>query len=778
MPKRARTMTLAAAIACALAQAGRAELIITEILASNTAYVTEFEEPQDLVEIYNTGPDDATLAGPGDRMYLTDDPYGDYRRWWKFPLTTVLKAGEYLTVACDASGKFGLHANFQLNASLGVVALMDADANGRRMIDMVEYDLQYQNVSYARFENGDGTHAWNYTSRPTFFFSGQAVCAKDVALRASPVYCGSPQDLCPPSSDNILEETFIPDIGEFDYSPALVKATDEVTFIARLGPSEARIGVDLHYIFVAPDGTPGREALVPMHDDGQGPDALRDCDGHDIGADDTWWAVTILPAPPGTTVRFWATSYWRGIRPEPDPCRDREPAADYSLYTVENTEGREVRVNEVIAINQTGFRNYRGSYEDWVEIYNAGDEGVDLAGLYLTTTPRNPTQWAFPLNRPELTGIPAHGHIIAWCDEWLTLPGIPELHASFRFDGTRDRIYLANAKGVFDGIDWSEDPRRPCPCDLLMDEQDPDIAIGRVPDGSETIARIDPPTPGAANPSGSTGVPLIRRFRPAPDDPSCEIPCGSPSFVVEGENLANPARVLVDDDSSAIDAMRDVTSTVQTLPDGSLQIFDARCGVGAEKTVWVYQGRLTEFAAAKARFRCLPQITGITPEDPVGDEVVTLDLCGFDVLQSILIDGVLVPFTPDPRPVAAPKKVTLFLAPCDRALRRVRVTDTDGLWDEVFLCGKGEFLRGDATGDGRVNIADPVAIVFRIFRNTPLGCEDAGDPDDDGRLSLSDPIYILAYLFTHGPAPRPPFPGCGADPTPDDGLSCETYVCR
>jgi len=229
-------------------EGARGDLIITEILASNTAYVTDLDQTPDLVEIYNTGPDDVTLSGTGtgNRMYLTDDPYGDHRRWWKFPLTTVLKAGEYLSVACDMSGLSGLHANFRIEKSKGVVALMDRDTNGRQIIDMVEYHDQYPNVSYARFERGDGTHVWHYTSRPTFFWAGKVLCATESPLKASPLYCGNPAELCSSSPVNIIEEIFIPDIDGLDYRPALPKSTDDVVVEARLGPTQDRVALELH----------------------------------------------------------------------------------------------------------------------------------------------------------------------------------------------------------------------------------------------------------------------------------------------------------------------------------------------------------------------------------------------------------------------------------------------------------------------------------------------------------------------------------------------------
>jgi hypothetical protein len=84
------------------------------------------------------------------------------------------------------------------------------------------------------------------------------------------------------------------------------------------------------------------------------------------------------------------------------------------------------------------------------------------------------------------------------------------------------------------------------------------------------------------------------------------------------------------------------------------------------------------------------------------------------------------------------------------------------------------FRRGDADGDGRVTISDPIRVLGRLFLGgEPLACEDAADSDDDGALNLTDPIAVLRYLFQGGEPPRAPGPEkCGADPTEDDLPAC------
>jgi hypothetical protein len=88
------------------------------------------------------------------------------------------------------------------------------------------------------------------------------------------------------------------------------------------------------------------------------------------------------------------------------------------------------------------------------------------------------------------------------------------------------------------------------------------------------------------------------------------------------------------------------------------------------------------------------------------------------------------------------------------------------------------FRRGDASGDGRIDVSDPIQLLAHLHRGGPEpGCLDAADADDSGRLDLTDAVVILEYLFRSGPAPPPPAPAgaaCGPDPTePPDPLGCE-----
>ncbi len=87
------------------------------------------------------------------------------------------------------------------------------------------------------------------------------------------------------------------------------------------------------------------------------------------------------------------------------------------------------------------------------------------------------------------------------------------------------------------------------------------------------------------------------------------------------------------------------------------------------------------------------------------------------------------------------------------------------------------FVRGDANGDGFLDISDPVRIGLFVARGVnQLACMAAGDVDDDGSVQISDVVALLTYLFSEGMEPAAPFPNCGADPTFD--LECLISPCQ
>jgi hypothetical protein len=88
-----------------------------------------------------------------------------------------------------------------------------------------------------------------------------------------------------------------------------------------------------------------------------------------------------------------------------------------------------------------------------------------------------------------------------------------------------------------------------------------------------------------------------------------------------------------------------------------------------------------------------------------------------------------------------------------------------------------QFRRGDANGDGSVDLSDAVAVLVWLFAGgAEPGCLDAGDAAQDGTIDLSDAVGILTYLFLGGEAPPAPGPtDCG--PSTDPSAGCAASQC-
>ncbi len=88
------------------------------------------------------------------------------------------------------------------------------------------------------------------------------------------------------------------------------------------------------------------------------------------------------------------------------------------------------------------------------------------------------------------------------------------------------------------------------------------------------------------------------------------------------------------------------------------------------------------------------------------------------------------------------------------------------------LNGPFPFVRGDANGDGDLDISDAVKCLMVLFAGEKCDCRDSLDADDSGALDITDPVFLLGYLFLEGPNPPQPFPAAGMDVSADD-LGCK-----
>jgi uncharacterized delta-60 repeat protein len=65
-----------------------------------------------------------------------------------------------------------------------------------------------------------------------------------------------------------------------------------------------------------------------------------------------------------------------------------------------------------------------------------------------------------------------------------------------------------------------------------------------------------------------------------------------------------------------------------------------------------------------------------------------------------------------------------------------------------------QFLRGDANGDGMINVNDVVFLINYLFIGGPAPQPlQAGDANSDGVVNINDVVYLINYLFVGGPPP-------------------------
>jgi hypothetical protein len=142
-------------------------------------------------------------------------------------------------------------------------------------------------------------------------------------------------------------------------------------------------------------------------------------------------------------------------------------------------------INEFMASNHTTIADEAGDFDDWVELYNAGDSSVSLAGVHLTDNLATPAKWTFPD-----TAMAGHGYLLVWADD-DSAQG--PLHACFNLGAaTGEQLGLyVTSNGHLLEVDT-----------LTFGHQSPDTSFGRMPDGGDTWQLFAEPTPGRANGSG------------------------------------------------------------------------------------------------------------------------------------------------------------------------------------------------------------------------------------------------------------------------------------
>ena len=142
------------------------------------------------------------------------------------------------------------------------------------------------------------------------------------------------------------------------------------------------------------------------------------------------------------------------------------------------TANAQLIINEVMQSNIDCIMDDLNEFPDsWVELYNSGDQAVNLQDYKLGL--KEDAGSAFQLPSQTVT---AHGYIVIYCDKSDEPTG---LHTDFRLDSGKGNVYLFHG----DEVETLALKKMPAP----------NIAYGRATDGADAWGYQQTPTPGAAN---------------------------------------------------------------------------------------------------------------------------------------------------------------------------------------------------------------------------------------------------------------------------------------
>jgi hypothetical protein len=340
----------------------------------------------------------------------------------KFTLPSMtIAAGGFVVLYCDGTG-VGDHTNFGLSSQGETIFLEDPKGT---LVDQVDYPAMSGSQSYARFP--DGTGDWKLTGAPT-----------QLATNGDGAYA---------SLRNASREPLVPGLG--DAVTVSVEASDAA-------------GLQQVKLFYRVNGSAYQSV--------------------DMTAAGSIYSATIPAANTTGTVDYYiqAVNTQSLISYQPTAA----PAQPYQ-YILNTDALPQLFINEFMAFNVTCCPDVQmgvNEFDDWIEIYNAGDTPVDVGGMYLSDSLATPFKFLIAKTNSASTTIPAKGYLVIHADEQGS-QGI--LHANFKLNQSGEELGLFYIDGRM--ID-----------SRIFGQQIQDLSEGRSPDGSDSWFKMTP-SKGSAN---------------------------------------------------------------------------------------------------------------------------------------------------------------------------------------------------------------------------------------------------------------------------------------
>lgn len=186
-------------------------------------------------------------------------------------------------------------------------------------------------------------------------------------------------------------------------------------------------------------------------------------------------------------------SHWEGdinttdATIEFDQLEDISVTAVYIEVNIDDLGFEDLVINEVMSSNISVYMDEANEFEDWIEIFNAGNETVNLSGLYLTDDITNPFKWMIPYGNENEALLNSDDHMVFFADEDQE-QGF--YHTNFQLSAAGEEVALVFRNAENEPVILDQ---------IVFGSIDDDQSYGRNGDGSSDWIVFPIPTPDAAN---------------------------------------------------------------------------------------------------------------------------------------------------------------------------------------------------------------------------------------------------------------------------------------
>lgn len=348
--------------------------------------------------------------------------YDDDTQKYTLPAGTTIGPKAFLVLICDDTGA-GLHTNFKLSSEGETIFLENAKG---KMIDKVEFPPLNNGESYGRYPDGS----------TTLEISGSATQG---------------------ASNGNTQAALISLVTR---NVTVPKMDQDVTITAEVLANSTVKAVTLYYRLDSENFT-----TVSM-------------------TKNAGVYKGIIPALNTTgKVQYYVSVETATGKITMSP--EEAPDKTYH-YLLNNDVLPMLRINEFMASNKLccpDRENDVDEYDDWIEIFNAGDVAVDVGGMYLSDDPADPFKNHVPDDDPTTTTIPAGGYLVFWADEQGSQG---PLHTNFKLSGDGESVGLYYLDGRMIDI-------------YNYGTQEENTSMGRSINGTGAWVTFNSPTPGTTN---------------------------------------------------------------------------------------------------------------------------------------------------------------------------------------------------------------------------------------------------------------------------------------